>query len=126
MKKYSEIKELQEKINRWVSERGWEKFQKPKDLAISLSLEAAEVLEHFQWKNDKDVKKHLSENKSVVADELADVAIYLLKLADKTDVNLGEAIVQKLIKQAKKYPIKTVKRKNLAEYYKIKNSSRIK
>lgn len=116
----SDIKKLTKKINKWVSDRNWEKFQKPKDLAISLSLEAAEVLEHFQWKNEPAVKKHIRENKEELADELADVAIYLLKLADKTGIDLGEAIVKKLAKASKKYPVGV----NKKEYYKIKKSHR--
>ncbi len=121
----SDIKDLTQKINKWVRERGWEKFQKPKDLAISLSLEAAEVLEHFQWKGDKETKKHIVEKEEELADELADVAIYLFKLADKTGINLPEAIESKLIKASKKYPVKFVKGDiRLRNYYKIKKLNR--
>lgn len=121
----AEIRDLTKLINKWVRERGWEKFQKPKDLAISLSLEAAEVLEHFQWKGDKESKKHIEERKDELADELADVGIYLLKLADKTGVNLPQAIERKLAKAAKKYPAEKVKGdKALERYYKIKHRSR--
>jgi len=124
MKNNSEIKELTRKINKWVSERGWEKYQAPKDLAISITLEASEVLEHFQWKKDKEVKKHVKEKKEEVADELADVAIYLFKLADKINVDLGQAVESKLIKAAKKYPINSVKEKDLEQYHRIKNLHR--
>jgi len=118
----SDIKDLTIKINQWVAERGWEPAQKPKDLAISLSLEAAEVLEHFQWKNEKKVAKHIRENKEELADELADVAIYLLKLADKTKIDLKEAVQTKLIKASKKYPVKLVKG-NSKEYYRLKKQA---
>ncbi|OGM31530.1 hypothetical protein A2803_02225 [Candidatus Woesebacteria bacterium RIFCSPHIGHO2_01_FULL_44_21] len=121
----SDIRELTKKINKWVAERGWEPAQKPKDLAISLSLEAAEVLEHFQWKNDRKVAKHIRENKEELADELADVAIYLLKLADKTKINLGSAIESKLVKASKKYPVKVVKG-NSKVYYRLKKLARSK
>lgn len=119
----SDIKELTRKINRWVAERGWEPAQKPKDLAISLSLEAAEVLEHFQWKNERKVAKHIKENKEELADELADVAVYLFKLADKAKINLASAIENKLVKASKKYPVKIVKG-NSREYYRLKKEAR--
>lgn len=121
----SDIKALTNKINKWINERGWEKSQKPKDLAISLSLEAAEVLEHFQWKNDRKVAKHIKENKEELADELADVAIYLLKLADKAKIDLKTAVENKLIKASKKYPVEAVKG-NSKEYYRLKKQVRTK
>ena len=119
----SDIKVLTKRINLWVAERGWEKAQKPKDLAISLSLEAAEVLEHFQWKNERKVAKHIKENKEELADELADVAIYLLKLADKTKIDLKSAVENKLVKASKKYPIEKVKGDS-KEYYRLKKQAR--
>jgi len=121
----SDIKDLTEKINKWVAERGWEPAQKPKDLAISLSLEATEVLEHFQWKNERKVAKHIKDNKEELADELADVAIYLLKLADKTKIDLRSAVENKLIKASKKYPVNIVKG-NSKEYYRLKKQARVK
>jgi dCTP diphosphatase len=119
----SEIIELTKKINKWIAERGWEPAQKPKDLAISLSLETAEVLEHFQWKNERKVSKHIRENKEELSDELADVAIYLLKLADVAKINLKDAVENKLIKVSKKYPVRSVKG-NTKEYYKLKKQAR--
>lgn len=119
----SDIKVLTKRINQWVAERGWEKAQEPKDLAISLSLEAAEVLEHFQWKNERKVAKHIKENKKELADELADVAIYLLKLADKTKIDLKSAVENKLVKASKKYPVEKVKG-NSKEYYRLKKEAR--
>lgn len=107
----SEIQKLTKKINKWVSERGRQRYQKPKDLAISLCLEAAEVLEHFQWKNNKQSTTHIRQNKEEVADELADVAIYLFKLAHETKINLAEAIEKKLTKSAQKYPVEKSKGK---------------
>jgi NTP pyrophosphatase (non-canonical NTP hydrolase) len=120
----SDIKDLTNKINHWVAERGWEPAQKPKDLAISLSLEAAEVLEHFQWKNERKVAKHIRENREELADELADVAIYLFKLADKAKIDLRSAVENKLIKASKKYPIHAVKGSS-KEYYRLKRQARV-
>ena len=75
------------------------------------------------WKNEKQVAKHVKENKEELADELADVAIYLLEMAYKTKINLVDAIENKLIKQSKKYPVGKVKL-NTEEYYRLKNKAR--
>jgi NTP pyrophosphatase (non-canonical NTP hydrolase) len=121
----SDIDTLTKIINKWVRERGWDKFQKPKDLAISLSLEVAEVLEHFQWRSESQFVKHLQIEKESFGDELADVAIYLFKLADKTKVDLPSAIKQKLKKASKKYPLRVTREdRSLSRYYKTKKEYR--
>jgi NTP pyrophosphatase (non-canonical NTP hydrolase) len=89
-----DIKELTEEMNRFVRSKGWydensKRPQTPRNVAISLVLEAAEILEHFQWR--EDVK-----DKAELASELADVALYLLELASITDIDLEEAILKKL------------------------------
>ncbi len=86
-------------------ERDWKQFHNFKDLAITLCLEAAEVLEHAQWKTPAELERHLREKKEDVADELADVLTLLILLADHAQINLGEAFETKLVKAAKKYPI---------------------
>jgi dCTP diphosphatase len=121
----SDISDITKKINDWIRLRGWEKHQKPKDLAISLSLEVAEVLEHFQWKSDKEFKKYFVDNKEGVADELADSATYLFKLSDKLGIDLSKAIESKLEKASKKYPVGTARDDSkLTEYYEIKKKYR--
>jgi dCTP diphosphatase len=75
-------------------------------------LEAAEVLEHFQWKSPQEVEKHGAACKMEIADELADVAMYLFELADNLGIDLSEAIEHKLIKNAKKYPVEKAKGKH--------------
>ena len=85
------------------------KFHDPKNLAISIVIEAAELLEQFQWKDDKAVKKHIRENREEIADELADVAIYLVELADNLGIDLIHAMDGKLEKNAKKYPVEKAK-----------------
>jgi len=89
-----DIKELTEEMNRFVRSKGWydemsKRPQTPRNLAISLALEAAEILEHFQWR--EKVK-----DKAELASELADVALYLLELASVTEIDLEKAILQKL------------------------------
>ncbi len=91
-----DINQLTEKMNEFVTSKGWyspssPKPQTPRNLAISLSLEANEVLEHYQW-NESSV------NKEELASELADVALYLLQLSSITDIDLEKAILEKLEK----------------------------
>jgi dCTP diphosphatase len=87
-----EIKEITEKIKKFRDERDWKQFHNHKDMALSLILEATEVLEHFQWKTPKEVNKHGAVCKNEIADELADVAMYLFELADNLGINLSDAI----------------------------------
>ena len=112
----SDIKKLTKKINKFAEERDWKQFHNHKDMALSLVLEAAEVLEHFQWKaSTKDINKHAKHKKTDIADELADVAIYLFELADNLDINIAEAVENKLKKNSAKYPVN--KAKGLAKKY---------
>ena len=107
-----EISELTEKIKRFRDDRDWLQFHNHKDMALSLMLEAAEVLEHFQWKSVEECKKHAEENREAIADELADVAMYLFELADNLDIDLSEAIKSKLTKNTMKYPVERAKGKH--------------
>lgn len=108
----SEIKSITEKIKKFRDERDWGQFHNHKDMALSLVLEASEVLEHFQWKSQSEVEKHGAACKDEIAEELADVAMYLFELADNLGINLSKAIEQKLIKNTKKYPIEKAKGKH--------------
>ncbi|MFT4415568.1 nucleotide pyrophosphohydrolase [Fredinandcohnia humi] len=91
------------KIMEFCDERGWTPYHNEKDLAISISLEASELLENFQWRTSEDA---VAESRQNIKDEMADVLIYLLQLANKMDVNLEEAVYQKIEKNAIKYPVK--------------------
>ena len=88
-------------------EREWKQFHNFKDLAITLTLESAEVLEHAQWKTAKELEAHLADprTKEHVADELADVLHVLLLLAEHAKIDLAEAFHTKLTKTARKYPV---------------------
>lgn len=101
----SEIREITEKIKKFRDDRDWMKFHNHKDVALSLVLEAAEVLEHFQWKTPVEVEEHAKTNKNELSDELADVAMFLFELADNLGINLSDAIDVKLEKNARKYPV---------------------
>jgi NTP pyrophosphatase (non-canonical NTP hydrolase) len=105
----SEIKKITEKIRKFRDERDWKQFHNHKDVALSLVLEASEVLEHFQWKSSAEVEAHGRENKEELSDELADVAIYLMELADNLGIDLPKAIDRKMKKNALKYPIAKAK-----------------
>ncbi len=105
----SEIRRLTEKVKQFRDERDWMQFHNHKDMALSLVLEAAEVLEHFQWKTPAEVKRHAQEQKDELADELADVAAFLFELADNLGIDLADAIERKLEKNAKKYPVEKSK-----------------
>lgn len=108
----SEIKKITGKIKKFRDERDWKQFHNHKDLALSLVLEAAEVLEHFQWKSPEEVDRYAKEAKADIADELADVAMYLFELADNLGINLPGAIDGKMLKNAKKYPVEKARGKH--------------
>jgi len=105
----SEIKAITAKIKAFRDARDWKQFHNHKDVALSLVLEASEVLEHFQWKSPKEVEAHGKEAKEELADELADVAIYLFELADNLKIDLPKAIEQKMEKNSIKYPVHKAK-----------------
>ncbi|MGO1458907.1 MAG: nucleotide pyrophosphohydrolase [Flaviflexus sp.] len=97
-----EIQELVDEINQFRDERNWRQFHNAKDLALSISLEASELLELFQWKSADDV---VSGSQQELAEELADVLIYCLMLADDLDFDPGTIIRQKLETNRQKYTI---------------------
>lgn len=104
------ISSLSKKVINFRDERDWKQFHTPKDLAISISIEAAELLECFQWKNDKAVSDYLSSEKSLdVNEEMADVLIYLIGLADVLGIDLIKAANDKLNRNASKYPAEKAK-----------------
>lgn len=98
---------LEEQVKKFVEKRKWGIFHNPKDLAISLSIEVAELLENFQWKREEEIKKLLKneEYKSNLAEEIADIFIYLIILSNKVGINLLESTFKKIEKNKEKYPI---------------------
>ena len=103
------LSELQSMIRKFCDDRDWDQFHNPKDLSISLALEAAEVLEHFQWKNIDEMAKHSVENKDAIAEELADVLYWVLLLSNKLGIDLISAFEGKMKKNERKYPIDKAK-----------------
>jgi len=105
------IAAIQQTLREFADERDWDQFHSPKNLAIALSVEAAELLEHFQWLKD-DESRRLSEKPDdyrAVREEIADVLIYLLRLADQMGVDLEAAVHEKMRKNAEKYPVELAK-----------------
>ncbi len=96
-------------ISTFVDDRDWDQFHNPKDLSISLALEAAEVMEHFQWKSDEEMIQHAVKHKADVGEELADVFYWVLLLANKLDVDITDAFQKKMHKNEAKYPITKAK-----------------
>ncbi|MCL4490503.1 MAG: nucleotide pyrophosphohydrolase [Nitrospirae bacterium] len=103
-------KNIIDSLLKFRSERDWEQFHRPKDLAISIVLEAAELLEEFQWKTDEEVKKYLAgDGLNAVREEIADIAIYLLLMSNDLGIDPVAAIKDKIRKNEAKYPVSKAK-----------------
>lgn len=100
-----DMEKIQTIIKEFSTKRDWEKFHNPKNLAMALSVETSELLEIFQWL-DLEQAQNLSADKKIHAkEELADIAVYLIRMCMKLDIDLEEAIVEKMKKNEKKYPL---------------------
>jgi len=101
----SNLNELKNVIKEFVNERDWGKFHNPKNLSMSIAIESAELMEIFQWKSiEESVNKLSSEDIDNIKDEVADVMIYCLSLCNQLDIDIEEAILNKMKKNEKKYP----------------------
>ncbi len=109
MKKLEELTKL---ITAFRDERDWKKFHNPKDLAIDISIEAAEVLEHFLWKSKEEIDKYVVDCKEDIADELADVIYGVLLMSHDLNINISDAVEEKLRKTSIKYPVEKSKGKH--------------
>jgi dCTP diphosphatase len=105
----NELEEVREKIRKFRDARDWMQYHSPKNLACSIVIEAAELLEHFQWKSSEESEQLTLEKRSAIAEEIADVAIYLIELADNLNIDLVHAIKEKLAVNAAKYPVQKAK-----------------
>jgi len=101
------LAELIEIIREFVKERNWDQYNQPLNLAVSMSIEAGELLELFQWKTHEDVEVALKDDRfrEELASEIADVLVYLLRVADTTGIDPAKAIVEKMKRNREKYPI---------------------
>ena len=102
MRAMGEINDIVKEINKFRDARNWGQFHNEKDLSLSITLEAAELLELFQWKTSDEV---VETNRERLAEEIADVLIYSYMLADNLNFDINDIIRKKLVKNAEKYPI---------------------
>lgn len=105
----SELESLAASIRAFAVERDWEKFHSPKNLSMALLVEAAELAEHFQWLTEEQSGALPESSREEVAMEIADVMIYLLRLADRLGIDVHEAARRKLEINARKYPAEKVR-----------------
>lgn len=106
------LEDLIKEIIEFRNERNWKQFHNPKDVALSLSLEASEVVEHFQWKNSEEINEYIKTNKSDIADELADVLYWVLLMSYDLDINILDALNKKMQKNVEKYPVEKSKNRH--------------
>jgi len=107
------VSELTEAVVRHRDEREWEQFHTPKELAISLCVEAAELLGIMQWKNGSQLTETVAAKHEHIRDEIADVLHSILLLASELNISPGDALLEKLRKDARKYPVEKARGKNL-------------
>lgn len=105
------IKALQARLRAFAEERDWDRYHSPKNIATALAVEAAELLENFQWLTEEESRRLLErpEDFRAVREEIADVQIYLLRLADLLGIDLEPAVTEKMAKNAEKYPVEFAK-----------------
>lgn len=108
------LQELKDKIKKHCEDRDWDQFHNAKDLAIGVSTEAAELLEHFRFKSEKEVEELFKDlkKKEEISDEIIDVIWFAFRLAQKYNIDISEAFDKKLAKSEKKYPIEKSKGSN--------------
>jgi NTP pyrophosphatase (non-canonical NTP hydrolase) len=95
---------LRERLESFAEARGWKKYHAPKNLSMALIVEAAELVEHFQWLTTEESRRLTAEKKRAVSYELADILIYLVRMADILEIDLVEAVFTKIALNEQKYP----------------------
>ena len=105
----SELNELRNLVREFVAERDWDQFHTPKNLAMALIVEAAELAEHFQWLNTGTLEELDAGKRKEIRLEMADVLVYLIRMADKLEVNLASAVSEKMALNRAKYPADKVR-----------------
>lgn len=101
----TKIKELKESVKKFIEERDWVKYHNPKDLAESIVIEAAELLELFQWRRHDEAYVISTKQKGLVENEIADIMIYILSLSNILDIDISEAVLNKLEVNRSRFPI---------------------
>lgn len=113
-----ELESVRKRLREFAAVRDWDQFHSPKNLSMALSVEASELVECFQWLTEEQSRSLTAEQLAAVTDEIADVQLYLIRLADKVGVDIATAIEQKIKKNEAKYPAEKVKgsSKKYSEY----------
>ncbi len=106
------MQNLKQVLRTFAEEREWDKFHSPKNLSMALSVEVSELMEHFQWATEEESKNPDHEKLDLVKDEVADVLIYLVRLADKLGIDPVKAAYDKMKINAKKYPVNKARGNN--------------
>ena len=104
-----DLEELKERLRAFVAVRDWDRFHSPKNLAMALAVEAAELVELFQWLTEEESAAPDADRRRRAAEELADVLVYLVRIADRLDIDLLQAAGEKLEQNALKYPAERVR-----------------
>lgn len=105
----SELEKLKLQLRQFAEERDWDQFHSPKNLTMALSVEVAEIVEHFQWLTERQSKNLPNDKLEDIATELADTLIYLIRLADKLDIDLLTVVQSKISNNQLKYPVDKAK-----------------
>ena len=106
------FKQIKNRLREFAAERDWDQFHSPKNLSMALIVEAAELVEHFQWLSEKQSKKLPADKLAEVEQEIADIQIYLIRLADKLGIDVEKAVNAKIKLNEKKYPANRVRGKS--------------
>jgi NTP pyrophosphatase (non-canonical NTP hydrolase) len=110
-----DLERIKQKLREFAKERDWDQFHSPKNFSMALIVECAELVEHFQWLTDEQSKHLSAETLDEVSLEIADIMIYLIRLADKLEVDLLQTVERKIKLNAIKYPVE--KSKGIADKY---------
>ena len=105
----NELEELRVLISNFAKERDWDQFHSPKNLSMALIVEAGELVEHFQWLKQSESHELSKDKLEAVEEELADILVYLIRIADRLDIDLIDAARKKIKSNAAKYPVDMVR-----------------
>ena len=105
------LDDLKQIVKLFVDQRQWQQFHSPKNISMALAIEAAELMEHFQWISMQESREAADdpEKKSAVGEELADVLCYAIALANEMDIDLAQTLEKKMVKNRQKYPVEKIK-----------------
>lgn len=103
------LEDIKAKLKQFAKERDWEQFHSPKNLSMALSVEVAELVEHFQWLKEADSFRHERATQLAIAEEIADIQMYLILLADQLDIDIATSVNDKIEKNKDRFPIESVK-----------------